>query len=38
MGELLKVMLCCFGPAILYQIAKTVREYRGVMEKGGKDD
>ena len=26
MVEVLKVLFCCFGPAILYQIAKTIRE------------
>lgn len=26
MVEFLKALFCCFGPAILYQIAKTIRE------------
>lgn len=26
MDEVLKVLFCCFGPAILYQITKTIIE------------
>lgn len=35
MAEVLKVLFCCFGPALLYQLWKTIRERMEQSERGG---